>query len=61
MGRIRTLKGADKLNEIWVDMELYVLPVVWPDLVEFMVDVLSLSYFSVCSIEAVFIRVELDH
>lgn len=49
------------MNEIWVDMELYVLPVVWPDLVELMFYVLSLSYFSVCSIEAVFIRVELDH
>lgn len=49
------------MNEIWVDMEPYVLPVVWPDLVELMFYVLSLSYFSVCSIEGVFIRVELDH
>lgn len=35
--------------------------VVWPTLVELMFYVLSLSYFSVCCIDAVFIRVELDH
>ena len=49
------------MNEIWVDMEPYVFPLFSCLPVELMFYVLSLSYFSVCCIDAVFIRVELDH